>query len=61
MSTIRFVASTVGFGFLLLAVIVGAAFLLRGGPAVPWWTMIIPSLVFGLTVTCAIDQPLNRS
>jgi len=46
-------------GLLLLAVLMAAAFVTRGGPAVPWWTMRVPALLFGLTVTVALDKPLG--
>lgn len=60
MSTFKFFASIVAFAALLLAVLYGPAYLVFGGPAIPAWIMVIPALLFGLTVTAAIDKPLTR-
>lgn len=60
MSTFKFFASIVLFAALLLAVLYGPAYLFLGGPMLPVYWMVIPALIFGLTVTAAIDKPLTR-
>lgn len=61
MSTTKFLGSTFLFGTLFLAVIYGVAYLVLDGPAIPEWVMIIPGLLFGLTVTVWLDKPLDRA
>ncbi|WP_396902437.1 hypothetical protein [Mycolicibacterium sp.] len=61
MSTLKFIASTFLFGALLLGVLYALAYLVFGGPAVAWWIMVVPALLFGLTVTVALDKPFDRS
>ena len=61
MSTLKFLGSIVLFAALLLAVLYVPAYLVLDGPAIPVWWMIIPALIFGLTVTAAVEAPLNRS
>lgn len=60
-STVKFVASIFVFAALLLAVLYLPAYLFLGGPAIAWWIMVIPALLFGLTVTAALDDPLKRA
>lgn len=60
MSTTKFLGSTVLFGALLLVALYGVAYLGFDGPAIPAWVMIVPGLMFGLTITAAIDKPLAR-
>ncbi|MFN6544478.1 hypothetical protein [Mycolicibacterium nivoides] len=61
MSTFKFVASIVVFAVLLLAVLYIPAYLVFGGPAIVWWVMVLPALLFGLTVTAALDDALKQS
>lgn len=59
MGTFRFVASIVGFALVLLVPLLAFAYVVMGGPGVPVWTMLVPALLFGLTVTAALDKPLG--
>ncbi|GAT05332.1 response regulator receiver [Mycolicibacterium fortuitum subsp. acetamidolyticum] len=59
-STFKFFASIVLFAALLLVVLYVPAYLVFGGPAIPAWVMVLPALLFGLTVTAALDDPLKR-
>lgn len=61
MSTIKFLGSTFLFGTLLLVALYAVAYLVLDGPAIPAWVMIIPGLMFGLTITAMLDKPLDRA
>lgn len=60
-STFKFFASIFLFAALLLVALYGPAYLVFGGPATPAWVMVVPALLFGLTVTVALDDPFKRS
>ncbi len=64
MSTFNFRASIIGFTLLTLAVFAGLTLGFHGLQTLfdwrPWVGAVLAALVLGLTVTVALDKPLDR-
>ncbi|MGH3954545.1 MAG: hypothetical protein ACRDTI_10965 [Mycobacterium sp.] len=64
MSTFKFRASIIGVAVLTLAVFAALTFVFHRpefpGPLVLWGALALAAAVLGLTVTVALDKPLDR-